>query len=126
MGICIYLNTPNYICGRCKLGECRIILCESGAKHRLQKLQLNFPRFVPTSYDTAGFNQFALFKGWCLSALTLLNYVTTEDCLRLKTSCSSGTRGVWVRRDLRGGCGFKLCLVYINIKKEEAYLSVRY
>ncbi|KAF5447808.1 hypothetical protein F2P56_033330 [Juglans regia] len=27
----------------CKLGECRIILCESGAKHRLQKLQLNFP-----------------------------------------------------------------------------------
>lgn len=32
--------------GSCKLGECRIILCESGAKHRLQKLQLNFPRFV--------------------------------------------------------------------------------
>lgn len=27
----------------CRLGECRIILCESGAKHRLQKLQLNFP-----------------------------------------------------------------------------------
>ncbi|KAM7272468.1 hypothetical protein ACFE04_027131 [Oxalis oulophora] len=27
----------------CKLGECRIILCEPGAKHRLQKLQLNFP-----------------------------------------------------------------------------------
>ncbi|KAK9273264.1 hypothetical protein L1049_018071 [Liquidambar formosana] len=27
----------------CKLGECRIILCEDGAKHRLQKLQLNFP-----------------------------------------------------------------------------------
>ncbi|KAE9585981.1 putative chromatin regulator PHD family [Lupinus albus] len=27
----------------CKLGECRVILCESGAKHRLQKLQLNFP-----------------------------------------------------------------------------------
>ncbi|KAL6294554.1 hypothetical protein ACE6H2_002696 [Prunus campanulata] len=27
----------------CKLGECRIVLCESGAKHRLQKLQLNFP-----------------------------------------------------------------------------------
>ncbi|KAM1000479.1 hypothetical protein ACFX13_007238 [Malus domestica] len=27
----------------CELGECRIILCESGAKHRLQKLQLNFP-----------------------------------------------------------------------------------
>ncbi|XP_059665256.1 origin of replication complex subunit 1A-like [Cornus florida] len=27
----------------CKLGECRIILCESGARHRLQKLQLNFP-----------------------------------------------------------------------------------
>ncbi|KAB2606158.1 origin recognition complex subunit 1-like [Pyrus ussuriensis x Pyrus communis] len=27
----------------CKLSECRIILCESGAKHRLQKLQLNFP-----------------------------------------------------------------------------------
>ncbi|XP_024629084.1 origin of replication complex subunit 1B [Medicago truncatula] len=27
----------------CKLGECRIILCEAGAKHRLQKLQLNFP-----------------------------------------------------------------------------------
>uniref|UniRef100_A0A0A0LED3 Origin recognition complex subunit 1 n=1 Tax=Cucumis sativus TaxID=3659 RepID=A0A0A0LED3_CUCSA len=27
----------------CRLGECRIILCESGAKHRLQKLQLNVP-----------------------------------------------------------------------------------
>ncbi|CAJ1955640.1 unnamed protein product [Sphenostylis stenocarpa] len=27
----------------CKLGECRIILCEAGAKHKLQKLQLNFP-----------------------------------------------------------------------------------
>ncbi|XP_042515574.1 origin of replication complex subunit 1A-like [Macadamia integrifolia] len=27
----------------CKLGECRVILCEAGAKHRLQKLQLNFP-----------------------------------------------------------------------------------
>ncbi|KAL4576907.1 hypothetical protein LXL04_013008 [Taraxacum kok-saghyz] len=27
----------------CKLGESRIILCESGASHRFQKLQLNFP-----------------------------------------------------------------------------------
>ncbi|KAF8395856.1 hypothetical protein HHK36_019810 [Tetracentron sinense] len=27
----------------CKLGECRIILCEAGGRHRLQKLQLNFP-----------------------------------------------------------------------------------
>ncbi|KAI4322090.1 hypothetical protein L6164_021811 [Bauhinia variegata] len=27
----------------CKLGECRIILCEPGFKHKLQKLQLNFP-----------------------------------------------------------------------------------
>ncbi|XP_030453604.1 origin of replication complex subunit 1B-like [Syzygium oleosum] len=27
----------------CMLGECRIILCEPGSKHRLQKLQLNFP-----------------------------------------------------------------------------------
>ncbi|XP_014496610.1 origin of replication complex subunit 1A [Vigna radiata var. radiata] len=27
----------------CKLGECRIILCEAGSKHKLQKLQLNFP-----------------------------------------------------------------------------------
>ncbi|XP_073103764.1 origin of replication complex subunit 1 isoform X1 [Elaeis guineensis] len=27
----------------CKLGESRIILCEEGTKHRLQKLQLNFP-----------------------------------------------------------------------------------
>ncbi|XP_061337939.1 origin of replication complex subunit 1A-like [Gastrolobium bilobum] len=27
----------------CKLGECRVILCEAGSKHRLQKLQLNFP-----------------------------------------------------------------------------------
>ncbi|XP_077209975.1 origin of replication complex subunit 1-like isoform X2 [Tasmannia lanceolata] len=27
----------------CKLGECRIILCEEVARHRLQKLQLNFP-----------------------------------------------------------------------------------
>ncbi|BFG29931.1 hypothetical protein CerSpe_162050 [Prunus speciosa] len=27
----------------CKLGECRVVLCESGAKHRLQNLQLNFP-----------------------------------------------------------------------------------
>lgn len=27
----------------CKLGECRIVLCEPGAMHRLQKLQLNFP-----------------------------------------------------------------------------------
>ncbi|XP_016899376.1 origin of replication complex subunit 1B-like [Cucumis melo] len=27
----------------CRLGESRIILCESGAKHRLQKLQLNVP-----------------------------------------------------------------------------------
>lgn len=30
----------------CRLGECRIILCEAGAKHRWQKLQLNFPRLV--------------------------------------------------------------------------------
>ncbi|XP_020103814.1 origin of replication complex subunit 1-like isoform X1 [Ananas comosus] len=27
----------------CKLGESRVILCEEGTKHRLQKLQLNFP-----------------------------------------------------------------------------------
>ncbi|XP_072997176.1 origin of replication complex subunit 1-like isoform X1 [Typha latifolia] len=27
----------------CKLGESRIILCEEGTKHRLQKLQLNYP-----------------------------------------------------------------------------------
>ncbi|KAL3529860.1 hypothetical protein ACH5RR_009182 [Cinchona calisaya] len=27
----------------CKLGECRIILCEAGVRHKLQKLQLNFP-----------------------------------------------------------------------------------
>eukprot|EP00268_Persea_americana_P005607 TRINITY_DN11897_c0_g1_i4.p1 TRINITY_DN11897_c0_g1~~TRINITY_DN11897_c0_g1_i4.p1 ORF type:complete len:837 (+),score=181.61 TRINITY_DN11897_c0_g1_i4:91-2601(+) len=27
----------------CKLGECRIILCEEGSRHRMQKLQLNFP-----------------------------------------------------------------------------------
>ncbi|KAI0493122.1 hypothetical protein KFK09_027398 [Dendrobium nobile] len=27
----------------CKLGECRIILSEEGAKHRLQRMQLNFP-----------------------------------------------------------------------------------
>ncbi|GMI74253.1 UNFERTILIZED EMBRYO SAC 13, origin of replication complex 1B [Hibiscus trionum] len=27
----------------CQLGECRIILCEPGDRHRLQKLQLNFP-----------------------------------------------------------------------------------
>ncbi|KAL5052825.1 hypothetical protein RYX36_033507, partial [Vicia faba] len=27
----------------CKLGECRVVLCEAGARHRLQKLQLNFP-----------------------------------------------------------------------------------
>ncbi|GAA0142289.1 replication origin binding protein [Lithospermum erythrorhizon] len=27
----------------CKLGECRILLCEPGARHKLQKLQLNFP-----------------------------------------------------------------------------------
>ncbi|KAL2940943.1 Origin of replication complex subunit 1A [Bienertia sinuspersici] len=27
----------------CKLGECRIIICEPGSRHRLQKLQLNFP-----------------------------------------------------------------------------------
>ena len=38
--------------GSCKLGECRIILCEAGAKHRLQKLQLNFPRLVPFSEPT--------------------------------------------------------------------------
>ncbi|RZR84000.1 hypothetical protein BHM03_00010728 [Ensete ventricosum] len=30
----------------CKLGESRIILCEEGTKHRLQKLQLNFPRLA--------------------------------------------------------------------------------
>lgn len=35
-----------YFCS-CKLGECRVILCEAGAKHMLQKLQLNFPRLVP-------------------------------------------------------------------------------
>ncbi|PIN25945.1 Pre-initiation complex, subunit CDC6, AAA+ superfamily ATPase [Handroanthus impetiginosus] len=27
----------------CKLGECRILLCEAGKRHRLQKLQLNYP-----------------------------------------------------------------------------------
>lgn len=26
----------------CKLGECRIVLCEPGVRHKLQKLQLNF------------------------------------------------------------------------------------
>ncbi|KAJ0961169.1 hypothetical protein J5N97_000853 [Dioscorea zingiberensis] len=30
----------------CKLGECRIILCEEATKHKLQKLQLNFPSDV--------------------------------------------------------------------------------
>ncbi|KAK8955087.1 hypothetical protein KSP39_PZI001928 [Platanthera zijinensis] len=29
-----------------QLGECRIILAEEGAKHRLQKLQLNFPWLI--------------------------------------------------------------------------------
>ncbi|KAG8054395.1 hypothetical protein GUJ93_ZPchr0001g32769 [Zizania palustris] len=28
----------------CKLGESKIILCEEGTKHKLQKLQLNYPR----------------------------------------------------------------------------------
>ncbi|CAN6469548.1 unnamed protein product [Victoria cruziana] len=28
----------------CKLGECRMVLCEVGYRHSLQKLQLNFPR----------------------------------------------------------------------------------
>ncbi|EPS68518.1 hypothetical protein M569_06243, partial [Genlisea aurea] len=27
----------------CKLGECRIVVAESGARHKLQKLQLNYP-----------------------------------------------------------------------------------
>ncbi|EYU46264.1 hypothetical protein MIMGU_mgv1a002465mg [Erythranthe guttata] len=27
----------------CKLGECRILLCEAGTRHKLQKLQLNYP-----------------------------------------------------------------------------------
>ncbi|XP_019155324.1 PREDICTED: origin of replication complex subunit 1A-like isoform X4 [Ipomoea nil] len=27
----------------CMLGECRVLLCEPGVKHKLQKLQLNFP-----------------------------------------------------------------------------------
>ncbi|XP_051118440.1 origin of replication complex subunit 1-like [Andrographis paniculata] len=27
----------------CKLGECRILLCEDGSRHKLQKLQLNYP-----------------------------------------------------------------------------------
>ncbi|KAL4198318.1 hypothetical protein AMTRI_Chr03g139580 [Amborella trichopoda] len=27
----------------CKLGECRLLLCEPGTRHSLQKLQLNFP-----------------------------------------------------------------------------------
>jgi len=28
----------------CKLGESKIILCDEGSKHKLQKLQLNYPR----------------------------------------------------------------------------------
>ncbi|XP_057777524.1 origin of replication complex subunit 1-like [Salvia miltiorrhiza] len=27
----------------CKLGECRLLLCEAGTRHKLQKLQLNYP-----------------------------------------------------------------------------------
>ncbi|KAL1547672.1 Origin recognition complex, subunit 1 [Salvia divinorum] len=27
----------------CKLGECRLLLCEPGSRHKLQKLQLNYP-----------------------------------------------------------------------------------
>ncbi|CAA0805789.1 Origin of replication complex subunit 1A [Striga hermonthica] len=27
----------------CKLGECRILVCEAGSRHKLQKLQLNYP-----------------------------------------------------------------------------------
>ncbi|KAL0389340.1 UNVERIFIED_CONTAM: Origin of replication complex subunit [Sesamum calycinum] len=27
----------------CKLGECRILLCDAGTRHKLQKLQLNYP-----------------------------------------------------------------------------------
>ncbi|MCO5555383.1 hypothetical protein L7F22_008929 [Adiantum nelumboides] len=27
----------------CSLGACRLILCEAGCRHRIQKLQLNFP-----------------------------------------------------------------------------------
>ncbi|CAL9150131.1 unnamed protein product, partial [Musa hybrid cultivar] len=34
----------------CKLGESRIILCEEGTKHRLQKLQLNFPRLASVAW----------------------------------------------------------------------------
>ncbi|KAL6327362.1 hypothetical protein AAG906_018964 [Vitis piasezkii] len=37
------ISSNNIVIICCKLGECRIILCEAGAKHRLQKLQLNFP-----------------------------------------------------------------------------------
>ncbi|RZC53763.1 hypothetical protein C5167_012617 [Papaver somniferum] len=34
----------------CKLGECRIIICEAGARHRLQKLQLNFQGFDDVAF----------------------------------------------------------------------------
>ncbi|KAG6511376.1 hypothetical protein ZIOFF_029444 [Zingiber officinale] len=37
----------------CKLGESRIILCEEGTKHRLQKLQLNFPRLTFVARKTS-------------------------------------------------------------------------
>lgn len=30
----------------CKLSESKIILCEEGTKHKLQKLQLNYPRLA--------------------------------------------------------------------------------
>lgn len=35
--------TAVHCLSRCKLGASRLLLCEPGAQHRLQKLQLNFP-----------------------------------------------------------------------------------
>ncbi|KAL6228300.1 hypothetical protein ACLB2K_002251 [Fragaria x ananassa] len=58
----------------CKLGECRFILCESGVKHRLQKLQLNFPRFVLIRLVTAGHPYFS-------SCIAVVKYYVIKSLL---------------------------------------------
>ncbi|GFY98911.1 origin of replication complex 1B [Actinidia rufa] len=66
----------------CKLGECRIILCEAGARHRLQKLQLNFPRSDPFSEPLA--NSVSTFLTWTSCSLdVIILLMKVEDSMRI-------------------------------------------
>lgn len=78
--------------GSCKLGECRILVCEPGSKHRLQKLQLNFPRLVLWQAHCHSWLDPVDFCIW--SQLQQFNHRRLESVLYLNSNAKYDSLGV--------------------------------